>query len=751
MADMSAEIAAEQAYFDAAARERDRRVAALGSLASSGADRATAARLRRHAEAVTRALGGAADAVAFGRIDDESGEQYYLGRHLIGSPDGGDPLVINWQSPAAARYFTASPDDPQGLVRRRGFQCTGNVIDHLDDVLFAEIAAGIAGGSADGAGRADVDAHLLTELARGRTGTLRDIVATIQAAQYELIRAPLQQVLVIEGGPGTGKTAIALHRVSWLLFQHPELTADDVLVVGPHPTFMRYIGQVLPGLGDAEVELRDISRLAPTVRRGRAEPVAVARLKGDARMAGLLDRALRNRIGTPDPAERLLLGSRFVTLPGEQVQQALDAAAGADLPYNGRRQLFRDRLADLVHDRSGVDPRGEPALVNLVERLWPQQSPAAFLRGLLASRPRLRAAAGPAAAATGSAADGFTADELALLHRRGADRISEEIWSAADLPLLDELDQLIDGGPSRRYGHVVVDEAQDLSPMQLRAVARRSRTGSCTVIGDLAQSTGGWARDSWDEVTRHLPTTCPVRVAPLRYGYRVPRQAYQFAARLLPVAAPGVTPPEVVRDGPAEPGVHRVGLTERAGRVVAVAGEHAARGAFVGVVCPPRCRREVEAALADNGLAWSSAQQGDLGAAINLVSPAEAKGLEFDAVVVVEPEQIVADDERGHRMLYVALTRTTGHLDVVCVGDPLPLTTPYRPDPGSADDQPDFTERSARLLAEHLAGQLRAGAPAAHWAEVLDEVRRQLDNRSTVGDQSPESPSKPALEPSPTS
>ncbi|WFE24803.1 AAA family ATPase [Solwaraspora sp. WMMD791] len=718
MADMSAEIAAEQEHFDAAAAERDRRRTRLDTLAGSGADKAAAARLRQHAKTLAQALGDAGEAVAFGRIDDDSGAALYLGRHLISAGGGADPLVVNWQAPAAARYFTASPDDPQGLVRKRGYRCTGNTIEHLDDVLFAEIAAGVAAatGGAEPGGAAGVDAHLLAELARGRTGTLRDIVATIQAAQYELIRSPLDQVLVVEGGPGTGKTAIALHRVSWLLFQHADLAADDVLVVGPHPTFMRYISQVLPGLGDAEVELRDISRLAPTVRRGRAEPAAVARLKGDARMAGLLDRALRNRIGTPDPAERLLLGSRFVTLPGEQVQAALAAAAAADLPYSGRRQVFRDRLADLVHDRAGVDPRGEPALANLVERLWPQQSPAVFLRGLLASRPRLRAAAA-----------GFTAEELALLHRRGADRISEEVWSAADLPLLDELDHLIDGAPQRRYGHVVVDEAQDLSPMQLRAVARRSRTGSCTVLGDLAQSTGAWARDSWDEVTRHLPATHPVRVAPLRYGYRVPRQAYQFAAQLLPVAAPQVTPPEVVRDGPAEPGVHRVGLTERAGRVVAVATAHADRGAFVGIVCPPRCRREVEAALADNEVTWSSAQQGDLGSAINLVSPAEAKGLEFDAVVVVEPEQIVADDDRGHRMLYVALTRTTGHLDVVCVGEPMPLTAPRPATSGAADDQPEFTERVARQLAEHLAGQLRAGAPAAHWAQVLDEVRRQLE------------------------
>ncbi|MER7169124.1 ATP-binding domain-containing protein, partial [Micromonospora sp. NPDC000207] len=322
--------------------------------------------------------------------------------------------------------------------------------------------------------------------------------------------------------------------------------------------------------------------------------------------------------------------------------------------------------------------------------------------------------------------------EVTALHRRGADRLSRETWSPADLPLLDELTHLIDG-PGRRYAHVVVDEAQDLSPMQLRAVARRSATGSLTVVGDLAQSTGSWARDSWDEVLAHLPTRHPARITPLQYGYRVPRQAYATAAPLLEVAAPGVAPLEVVRDGPAETGVHRVGLAELAGRAVAVAREHADAGRFVGVVCPPRQRRPVEAALAANGITWSSADRGELGGAVNLISPQEAKGLEFDAVVVVEPVEIVASDERGHRLLYVALTRTTGHLDIVCTGDPVPLDAPTRPRPpvGGGPD-PTFTRREAHRLAEHLTGQLRSAAPPEFWAEVLDEVRASLSPGGSV-------------------
>jgi hypothetical protein len=705
----SAELAHEQAFFDAAARHRDRKLATLADVPTAAAHRAAAAHLRRYARVAADAIGGADSAVAFGRVDPDSGQPLYLGRHLIRDRDS-QVLIVNWQAPAAAGYFEASHDDPHGLRRKRTFECEGNTIRDFTEVVFAGIAAAV---------EAAMDEPLLRELARDRTGTMRDIVATIQAAQYDIIRAPAGRVLVIEGGPGTGKTAVALHRVSWLLFHHREtIRPEDVLVVGPHPTFVHYIGEVLPGLGERGVALRDLTQLAPRVRTGRPESAELGRLKGDARMAGLLARALAGRVGGPEPAERLLVAGRFVTLPGVEVAVAVAACQAADLPYAQRRRLLRERLARLVRDRGGPDPAGQDALANLLERLWPQQSAPVFLRDLLGSRRRLRAAAG----------DDLTGAELELLYRPGAGRISEEVWSGADLPLLDEADHLINS-PDQRYSHVVVDEAQDLSPMQLRSVARRSATGSLTVVGDLAQSTGAWARDSWSEVTRHLPVTCPVTVAPLRYGYRVPRQVYRLAARLLPVAAPHASPPEVIRDGPAEPRVHRVDLSDRAGRVAAVAAARAAEGQFVGIVCPARCRREVAAALAADRVPWSSAERGELGSAVNLVSPQEAKGLEFDAVVVVEPEQIVAGDPRGHRLLYVALTRTTRFLDIVCVGEPVPLTTPpppAPPRPAEAANQVRFTERDGRRLAEHLATRLRTAAPAEAWPRVLDELTRLL-------------------------
>jgi hypothetical protein len=434
-------------------------------------------------------------------------------------------------------------------------------------------------------------------------------------------------------------------------------------------------------------------------------------------MAGLLARALDARIGTPEPAERMLFEGRFVTLSGAEVAAEVAACRAAEGRYAQRRRILRDRLLDMVRERGAPTDRDRLVpLENLVDRLWPQLSPPAFLRGLLGSRPRLTAAAGGE----------FTTDEIALLHRRGADRLSKETWSTADLPLLDEIEDLISGVPAP-YRHIVVDEAQDLSPMQLRSIARRSATGSLTVVGDLAQSTGAWARDRWDDVVAHLPATLPHSVAGLRYGYRVPRQVYELAATLLPVAAPGASPVTVVRDGPAAPGIHRVDAGARAGRAVSLAKAHADAGRFVGLVCPPARRAELEQALAADGVVWSG---GELDTRVNVVSPQDAKGLEFDAAVVIEPEEIVAGDERGHRMLFVALTRTTRYLDIVCVGEPVPLSAPQLVPRPRAESDPLVDPDHLDGLAREVATVVLSGAPAPLWDEVLQRAAGILDRQA---------------------
>ncbi len=722
----SAELASEQQHFDLARKHRERVRAELGEAPDAAANAGTGRRLALFRRNRKEALAAPEEQVAFGRIDCTPADPgvddtFYIGRETV-LDDQRQVLVVNWQTPIGALYYEATHEDPRGLLRKRTFQCAGNQILDFDDVVFARLAEAVA--ELDGP-----DGALLAELDRGRTGAMTDIVATIQGAQSRLIRSPLDQLLVIEGGPGTGKTAVALHRVSWLLYNHRDrLRPQDVLVVGPHPAFTRYIRSVLPSLGDADVVQLDIDQLGPPVQRGRPEDPQTRRLKGEARMARLLARALENRVGTPEPAERLLFDGTFVTLSGVEVAAAVAAARQAGGAYAQRRQRLRAQLADLVRGRGGpTDPERLGPVENLLERLWPLQSAAAFLRTLLGSQARL----------ANAAADEFTPDELALLHRRGADKLSEQIWSNTDLPLLDELEELLNG-VSRRYRHIVVDEAQDLSPMQLRAVARRSSTGSLTVVGDLAQSTGAWARDHWGEVTEHLPAQLPQVVVGLRYGYRVPRQVYELAAELLPVAAPDVEPTRAVREGPADPGVHVVEPAERAGRAALIAKDHALGGRFVGIVCPASCRAEVEFALHANDLQWGRADQGELDRAINLVSPQEAKGLEFDAVIVVEPEEIVAEDDRGHRLLFVALTRTIRYLDIVCAGDPLPI------EPGSdvtsriprqrvvvePDADPTLDMAQLDRLAEDLAALVTGGAPVPMWDEVLQRTAALLDERA---------------------
>ncbi|MEJ3743446.1 ATP-binding domain-containing protein [Actinomycetes bacterium KLBMP 9797] len=321
-------------------------------------------------------------------------------------------------------------------------------------------------------------------------------------------------------------------------------------------------------------------------------------------------------------------------------------------------------------------------------------------------------------------------------------------------------------GVSEQYAHVVVDEAQDLSPMQLRSVSRRSATGSMTIVGDIAQSTGPWARDDWDDVLAHLPSDLPQAIETLKYGYRVPRQIFEVAAPLLAVAAPTVEAPTIVRDGPSKPSFESVSDANRARAAVGAAMGHAAKGRSVGIICPGRCREAVEAELRDQDIQWFAAG-GDLGRGINLISPQEAKGLEFDAVVLIEPEYILDEDDKGHRLLYVALTRPTRYLHIVAAGAHVPLpaaptgspalealdppqSVMASPDPrpqaeGSTAISPMAAQRrpsdsveepsTYRLPAQtaidafavDLADQLRSGLAPNLWPAVLDRMRRLLN------------------------
>lgn len=721
------ELQAEQEYFDRALDSLGSSLATLREAGQSAIDNKSRTEAIKAAERAEKDAAKAfEDGVAIGRYvlaEDQRADSGPDGKVYVGYVavfDGSDfPLVVNWRAPVATPYYEASHEDPGNVLSRRSFTCERNKVVDFDDVVFEALSERVAELL-----EPEVDDALLADLDRNRSGSLQDIVKTIQAAQHKLIRADRAQLLVVQGGPGTGKSVLALHRVSWMLFNDRDLSADQVLVVGPNPTFVRYIKDLLPALGDRDVQHVSLNRLgAGNATIGRSESPAVAQIKGQLRMQRLLERGLADRIGVPEPPQSGSSAStdRWLSmLDREALGAAIDRLRSQ--PYAAGRTALRTYLREAFAGR--VD---EATIVDVtdrtLERIWPQLTPASFLQDLFGSEARLLRAAG----------DDFTANEVQALYRRAAERLTEETWSDADVALLDHADQLISGS-GQRFEHIVVDEAQDLSPMQLASVARRSSSGSMTVLGDIAQSTGPWARDSWDEVIQVLQGDAPSSLAELEIGYRVPEEAFRLAAELLPIVAPGVTAPRIVRSGTTPEFLPVPNYALRAKAVVDQARSYASRGEMVGIICPADARESVVAALDASEVNWRDASAGDLGGGVNLVDPRSAKGLEFDAVIVVEPELIVASDERGGRLLYVALTRTTRHLAIVHTGEPFPLTgtatgstTPAGEVQGERpSDEQSEGEASAEVTGTKSGGPEVPRAVRAIAASLAAEIRDTL-------------------------
>jgi hypothetical protein len=491
-------------------------------------------------------------------------------------------------------------------------------------------------------------------------------VRTITAAQNRIIRAPKDQLLVIQGGPGTGKTAVALHRVSWILYNHrEELQPKDVLVVGPNPTFTKYIRRVLPTLGDVDVIQQSLAQLLAGDFAPRSIDVPdVARKKGSAKMESIVQSALSGRARVPaDGLEvRRTDTALTVSVAKEDIERLL-AGITTGL-YSRRRAQFRAALQTFVAGRIDAGRRDALPLLDRAsldeqsERVYPSLSPQQFVRELYGSKDRLVRA-------------GATESEVELLYRPAAPKIGDEPWTMADLGVIDCAADAISGTLSR-YGHIVVDEAQDLSYMQLRAVRRRSQNGSMTVVGDIAQATSAYSRKDWNQVLTTLGTEDNFTEAELTIGYRVPAPVLAVAARVLATAAPGLTAPEAFpRQIEEEPRWHVVSTDELMDAVVSSVKEYSSRGLFVGVVVAERQMISVRTAFRAAGIKYSESADGGLSQGINLVSPEESKGLEFDAVVVVEPASIL-ELPQGDKLLYVALTRTVHHLDVVLRADRVP-------------------------------------------------------------------------------
>jgi DNA helicase IV len=568
--------------------------------------------------------------LCFGRLDlDAVRRPLYVGRRWVHEDD--QPVVVNWQAPAARPFYTATVAEPQGVTLRRRFRVEGRQLLELYDEPLDGSASEFVHGVAD---------ILLEELERSRDEHMRDIVATIQADQYGLIAREPEGALIIQGGPGTGKTAVGLHRASWLLYTYRrELERTGVLVVGPNPVFMDYISHVLPMLGEERVEQRAVDELVEGITATRRDDPDVARAKSDLALVDLLRDAIRALPQAPSELKGIRIDGAFLYLEPEDIASLVEEAQEPETSYADARERFRMALLRRLYAQYGRK------LDDLAFRSFDEFEKAlrTFVKGVLD-------ATWPAAKAEQLVRKVLVAQGLG---GRG--------WSDADLPLIDEARALLQG-PPRQHGHVIVDEAQDLSPLQLRMLARRS-SGALTILGDIAQAAGPVTYHRWEELLPHLGDDLDVTVEELRLAYRVPRQVMELALPLLPMIAPDVAPPIAYRDGEEPPRFVEVPADELVSAALREAAVEAARDGRTAVIAP--------AALAGSFPQFDSSF--DELASFPTLTPRAAKGLEFDRVVLVEPEAIASEGERveGLRGLYVALTRATKTL-VVVHARPLP-------------------------------------------------------------------------------
>jgi DNA helicase IV len=737
-------IAREQAYIDMLYglldRARERAAEALSATYGSGGAGGTfQARVEREVTAVEQArrlaqLNAVEHGLCFGRTDAEESRDraatLYIGRIGL-RDDEHEPRLIDWRAPAAQPFYSATPKDPGGLIRRRHIYTRNRTVTGVDDEVFdldrmPESERRTLSG----------EAMLIASITASRTGRMSDVVATIQAEQDRVIRAALQGVLVVQGGPGTGKTVAALHRAAYLLYTHRRtLERRGVLVIGPNATFLRYISQVLPSLGETDVVLSSIAELFPGVKAAPDDNPGAAVVKGDLQMVNVIRRAVRNRQQVPQADLEVIADGVRITVPRQVCLRARDRARALRKPHNVARKLFVTEMlgalavAEAAALGRQLDPEeiplararlwDEPPVRAALDDLWPLLTPQRLVAGLLAAEDALR-----------RAAPGLSASERASVLRPDA----PDAWTVADIPLLDEAAQMLgtddsaakarrraaererrleeeyarevleitplvgrgfgdssrladfvdaseladwnrDPGqelttaerawadPSWAYGHVIVDEAQELSAMAWRMVMRRIPTRSLTVVGDVAQRSNPAGARSWAQMLDPY-VRGRWRTEQLTVNYRTPAEIMAVAADVLASAAPGEQPPESVREEGACPRAVR-GL----GQVAPVVREELAEMGEAGrlaVIAPGALTAELALAMPD---AVPGDQADVLDSPLALLTVGQAKGLEFDRVVLADPAGILAQSPAGGHDLYVAITRATHRLTVVHPGD----------------------------------------------------------------------------------
>ncbi|GAA4707363.1 AAA family ATPase [Pseudonocardia yuanmonensis] len=695
------------------------------------------------------ALRAAEHGLAFGRLDAESGEVRYIGRlGLLDEEHDYEPLLMDWRAPAAQPFYTATAANPEGMRRRRHLRTRGRTVVAVDDEVLDLTDAAAQRSSTGLAG----EAALMAAVSEARTGRMGDIVATIQAEQDRIIRSKPSGVLVVQGGPGTGKTAVALHRAAYLLYTHRDrLARRGVLVIGPNPTFLRYIGQVLPSLGETSVVLATPAELFPGLHARRPEDARTAEVKGRVDMAAVVAAAVRDRQQLPRRPIELVVEQQPVRIDRELVNQARSRARRSRKPHNEAKRAFRTEALRLLAQQVAQNLGGrnllgkldvedireelaeDAAVARELDALWPTLTPQQLLTDLFADRRKLN-----------SIARRIPAEDRALLERPapGADVPADLRWTPADVPLLDEAAELLgdDGSAARdaeqaalreeveyaqgvldvldleedldpellratdivdadrlaermqvrtyestadraaadrewTYGHVIVDEAQELSAMAWRLVMRRVPSRSMTIVGDVAQTGDIAGASTWSEVLSPFVQN-RWRLEQLTVNYRTPAEIADVADDVLAAIDSSLGPPTSVRSTGVPPRAVPVAAGSLEGSDGVLAGIVAEERDVVGegrtaVLVP--AARVASVRLAVLGDAAPEDPE-DLEAPVVVLPVGASKGLEFDSVVLVEPAEVLAESPRGMNDLYVALTRATQRLTVVHAADlPEPL------------------------------------------------------------------------------
>ena len=616
-----------------------------------------------------RELGDPDEEACFAYVLDEKEGKQYVGKHLITS-EKHDVLVCSWRSEIGGKYYVANYRKPVGLIGK----CflvheIPNTLRDLEVVMFKDLAQKVQNLTRES--ESDVSDAVLDELNRDSTGSLKEIIKTIHASQYEIISAPRRGLHVVQGAPGTGKTVVGVHRASWLLYpgNDADLKAEKLLIIGPNITFIKYIEKVVPGLGDEKVSHRDLSMLGPKVSVTRSEDPEVSRLKGDLRMKRLLTQALRDRLRIPqDNVIYAVPGqNRSIELSAEGLAIKLEEFRAASLTYNAARANLKVWLLNSVNEILRTDyerqnpgvTRGTPFVKeadveSLTEKIWPSITAPAFLRDFYGSQGRIISAAMQL---------DFMVKDLSLLERRPSGQLSTETWSLADVALLDYLEAQI-VGQGETFDYLVVDEAQDMSPMQIESIRRRSSSGDILLLGDMAQGTGSWIYESWEDIAELLGATIN-RLDDLEFGYRVPKQIFDYAARVLTYIDPSLKSPRLVRDVPESPRIDiSSDYTELFSKLILDLGSMDTSTGLIGIIAADDQCETIADELINSSISFNNLATGSLGTGINLVPVSRQKGLEFDTVILIEPQSIIDIPRVGLRQLYVSLSRALRSLHI---------------------------------------------------------------------------------------